>query len=311
VSPLNAPPHASAEPEATPDAASPADGHGLERRAERARARRGFLVGLPSLAYLVVLFALPLGIVLVYSFATRSRTGRTILGDWNLDAYGRLVDPLVLEIFLRSLWLAVIATVICLVVAYPFAYYLATRPPKLRGYLMVLVMIPFWSNLLVRTYAWRVLLGSDGPFSQAMQASGLGEVRLLFTPFAIVLGLVYGFLPFMILPLYASIERIDFSLVEAARDLYASGWQAFRRVTWPLSRPGVIAGSILVFIPSFGAYVTPEILGGSKTTMLGSYVVRQFLSSRDWPFGAAISFAILGVMLLAAMQYFRSGGRNL
>ncbi len=312
MSPLNASPDTtSAEPEATLDAARPADRHGLERRAERARARRGFLIGLPSLAYLIVLFAMPLGIVLVYSFATRSRTGRTILGEWNLAAYGRLADSLVLEIFLRSLWLAVVATVICLVVAYPFAYYLATRPPKVRGYLLVLVMIPFWSNLLVRTYAWRVLLGSDGPFLQALQASGLGEVRLLFTPFAIVLGLVYGFLPFMILPLYASIERIDFSLVEAARDLYASGWQAFRRVTWPLSRPGVIAGSILVFIPSFGAYVTPEVLGGSKTTMLGSYVVRQFLSSRDWPFGAAISFAILGVMLLAAMLYFRSGGRNL
>ena len=288
----------------------PAD-EGLERRAERARARRGFLIGLPSLGYLVVLFAIPLAIVLVYSFATRSRTGRTILGDWNLDAYQRLADPLVVEIFLRSLWLALLATVICLVVAYPFAYYLATRPARFRGVLLVLVMIPFWSNFLVRTYAWRVLLGSDGPFVQAMGAFGLGDLRLLFTPFAVLLGLVYGFLPFMILPLYASIERIDFSLVEAARDLYASGWQAFRRVTWPLSRPGVIAGSILVFIPSFGAYVTPEILGGSKTTMLGSYVVRQFLTSRDWPYGAAISFAILAVMLVAAMGYFRSGGRTL
>lgn len=298
-----------AEPEAP--AARRADGPGLERRHERARARRGFLIGLPSLAYLVLLFALPLGIVLVYSFATRSRTGRTILGEWSLDAYRRLADTLVVEIFFRSLWLAVLATVICLVVAYPFAYYLATRSPKVRGALLVLVMIPFWSNFLVRTYAWRVLLGSDGPFVQLLAGFGIDDLRLLFTPFAIVLGLVYGFLPFMILPLYASIERIDFALVEAARDLYASGWQAFRKVTWPLSRPGVIAGSILVFIPSFGAYVTPEILGGSKTTMIGSYVVRQFLSARDWPFGSAISFAILAVMLVAAMAYFRSGGRNL
>jgi spermidine/putrescine transport system permease protein len=172
-------------------------------------------------------------------------------------------------------------------------------------------MIPFWSNFLVRTYAWRVLLGSDGPFVALLAAIGLPEPRLLFTPFAIVLGLVYGFLPFMILPLYASIERLDFSLVEAARDLYANGWEAFRRVTWPLSRPGVIAGSILVFIPSFGAYVTPEILGGSRTTMLGSYVVRQFLSARDWPFGSALSVAILAVMLLATLVYFRSGGKNL
>jgi spermidine/putrescine transport system permease protein len=284
---------------------------GLETEAVRADARRGLLVGLPSLVYLVLLFAVPLVIVVVYSFGTRSRTGRTVLGDWNADSYVRLFDPLVLQITARSLGLAAIATLICLVVGYPFAYYLATRAPRFRAALLVLVMIPFWSNFLVRTYAWRVLLGSDGPFVQVLGALGLPEVRLLFTPFAIVLGLVYGFLPFMILPLYASIERLDFALVEAARDLYASGWQAFRRVTWPLSRPGVVAGSILVFIPSFGAYVTPEILGGSRTTMLGSYVVRQFLAARDWPFGSALSVAILVVMLVAAMTYFRAGGRNL
>jgi spermidine/putrescine transport system permease protein len=259
----------------------------------------------------VLFFAAPLGIVLVYSFGTRSRTGRTILDDWNIASYGRLLDPLVLQIAARSFGLALLTTVICLVVGYPFAYYLATRPLRFRGILLVLVMIPFWSNFLVRTYAWRVLLGSDGPFVALLAAIGLPEPRLLFTPFAIVLGLVYGFLPFMILPLYASIERLDFSLVEAARDLYANGWEAFRRVTWPLSRPGVIAGSILVFIPSFGAYVTPEILGGSRTTMLGSYVVRQFLSARDWPFGSALSVAILAVMLLATLVYFRSGGKNL
>ncbi len=301
------------EPTDEPSEPAPegAGGPGLEHREERARARRGLLIGLPSLVYLVLLFAVPLGIVLVYSFATRSRTGRTILGDWSLDAYGRLIDSLVLEIFLRSVWLAVVSTVICLVLAYPFAYYLATRSARSRAILLVLVMIPFWSNFLVRTYAWRVLLGSDGPLVGLLEGVGVEDLRLLFTPFAIVLGLVYGFLPFMILPLYASIERIDFSLVEAARDLYGTGWQAFRTVTWPLSRPGVIAGSILVFIPSFGAYVTPEILGGSKTTMLGSYVVRQFLSARDWPFGSALSFAILAVMLVAAMVYFRTGGKSL
>lgn len=301
----------SLEPPPVAERRDPSGGPGLERRAERADARRGFLIGLPSLVYLTLLFALPLGIVFVYSFGSRSRTGRTILGDWTVASYLRLSDPLVLQITLRSLWLAIGTTVICLVVGYPFAYYLATRSPRVRGVLLVLVMIPFWSNLLVRTYAWRVLLGSDGPFVQLLGTFGLPELRLLFTPFAIVLGLVYGFLPFMILPLYASIERLDFSLVEAARDLYASGWEAFRRVTWPLSRPGVIAGSILVFIPSFGAYVTPEILGGSRTTMLGSYVVRQFLSARDWPFGAALSMAILSVMLIAAIAYFRSGAKNL
>jgi spermidine/putrescine transport system permease protein len=298
-------------PSIEPDEAAAPHTAGLETDAERAESRRGFLIGLPSLAYLVAFFAIPLVIVVVYSFATRSRTGRTILADWNLGSYERLFDPLVLEITLRSLGFAAITTVISLAIGYPFAYYIATRSPRVRALLLVLVMIPFWSNFLIRTYAWRVILGSDGPFVRLLEGIGLPEPRLLFTPFAVVLGLVYGYLPFMILPLYAAIERLDFSLVEAARDLYASGWEAFRRVTWPLSRPGVIAGSILVFIPSFGAYVTPEILGGGRTTMLGSYVVRQFLSARDWPFGSALSVAILAVMLVAALLYFRSGGKNL
>jgi spermidine/putrescine transport system permease protein len=156
-----------------------------------------------------------------------------------------------------------------------------------------------------------VLLGSGGPVSQVTELLGLGQTRLLFTSTAVMIGLVYGYLPFMILPLYASIERVDTSLVEAARDLYASGWAAFRKVTWPLSRPGVVAGSILVFIPSFGAYVTPEILGGSRTTMLGSFIVRQFLSARDWPFGSALSFVVMFAMLIAAVVYFRVGGKTL
>jgi spermidine/putrescine transport system permease protein len=283
----------------------------LERAAERAERRRGFRLGLPGFAYLVIFFAIPLVMVFVYSFATRSSTGKTLLQDWNLESYQRLANPLVREIAWRSLWLAVVTTVICLVLAYPFAYFISTRRPAIRNILLVLVMIPFWSNFLVRTYAWRVLLGSDGPVSQLTQALGLGDTRILFTPLAILIGLVYGFLPFMVLPLYAAIERIDWSLVEAARDLYASGWQAFRRVTLPLSRPGVIAGSILVFIPSLGAYVTPEILGGAKTTLLGSYIVQQFLAARNWPFGSALSFAVMAVMLAATLIYFREGGQTL
>jgi spermidine/putrescine transport system permease protein len=283
----------------------------LEQDAVRAASRRGFLIGLPALASLIVLFAIPLIVVVVYSFGTRTRTGRTDLSQLDLDAYRRLTDPLVLEIVSRSLGYALLTTIICLVVGYPFAYYLATRAQRVRGVLLVLVMLPFWSNFLVRTYAWRVLLGSDGPLVGVLGFLGFDDVRLLFTPFAIILGLVYGFLPFMVLPLYAAIERIDHTLIEAARDLHASGWKAFRNVTLPLSRSGVIAGSVLVFIPSFGAYVTPELLGGSRSTMIGSYVVRQFLSARDWPFGSALSVAILAVMLVATTLYFRTGGRSL
>jgi spermidine/putrescine transport system permease protein len=282
----------------------------LEKAARRAESRRGVLIALPAWAYLVVFFAMPLGIVFVYSFATRSSTGRTRLADWNLDAYRRLFDPLVFEIFRRSLLLALATTVICLLVSYPFAYYIATRGPRLRNVLLVMVMLPFWSNFLVRTYAWKVLLGSEGPISQLSQALGGEPIRLLFTNTAVLIGLVYGFLPFMVLPLYAALERMDWSLVEAARDLYATGWTAFRKVTWPLSRPGVIAGSILVFIPALGAYVTPAILGGARTTLMGDYIVSQFLAARNQPFGSALSFGIMVVMLAGTIVYFRTGARN-
>jgi spermidine/putrescine transport system permease protein len=290
-----------------PEEASPA----LEAGDRRAAARRGFLLGLPALLYLTVFFLAPLCIVVAYSFATRSRTGRTELRDWNVDAYARLGDDIVRTIAFRSFWMAAASTVICLLLAYPLAYYISTRSPVVRTILLVGVMLPFWSNFLVRTYAWRVLLDSNGLVSQFTQAIGLGETRVLFTPTAVLLGLVYGYLPFMVLPLYAAIERIDWSLVEAARDLHASAWTAFRRVVWPLSLPGVIAGSILVFVPSFGAYVTPAILGGNKEGLLGSYIVSQFLSARNGPVGASLSVVVLGVMLSATLVYFRSGGRNL
>ena len=283
----------------------------LEKAAEKAESRRGFFISLPAYVYLVLFFAIPLVLVLVYSFASRSSTGRTLLEDWNLDSYGRLFSDLVLEISARSLLLALVTTLLCLLVSYPFAYYIATRSPRVRNVLLVLVMIPFWSNFLVRTYAWRVILGSDGLASQISQAFGGDEIRVLFTIWAVLIGLVYGYLPFMVLPLYAAIERLDWSLVEAARDLYANGFTAFRKVTLPLSMPGVVAGSILVFIPSLGAYVTPAILGGARETLLGDYIVSQFLTARNWPFGSALSFAVMFVMLLATIFYFRAGAKTL
>lgn len=283
----------------------------LERAAERAASRRGFLISLPAFAYLVVFFAAPLLLVFVYSFATRSSTGLTVLADWNLESYKRLFTPIVAQIFLRSMVMAVSTTVICLLVSYPFAYFIATRSPRLRNVLLIFVMIPFWSNFLVRTYAWRVLLGSEGPVSQVSQALGGEPIRFLFTNTAVLIGLVYGYMPFMVLPLYAALERMDWRLVEAARDLYADTWSAFRKVTLPLSMPGVVAGSILVFIPSLGAYVTPAILGGARTTLLGDYIVSQFLAARNWPFGSALSFAVMFVMLLATIYYFRAGAKTL
>lgn len=283
----------------------------LEHKAEREKARRGLFAALPSYVYLIFFFAIPLVVVFIFSFASRSRTGRPVLEDWNLDSWIGLIDPLFASIAWRSLWLAVVNTLLCLVIGYPFAYWIATRRrPTVRNILLILVLIPFWSNFLVRTYAWRTLLDVDGLVTRFGEATGLWG-QLLFTAPAVFIGLLYGYLPFMVLPLYAAIERIDWSLIEAARDLYASGSDAFRKVTLPLSQPGIVAGSILVFIPSLGAYVTPDILGGARTTLLGNYIVGQFGAARNWPFGAAMSSAILIVMLVATIYYFRSGAKTL
>lgn len=282
----------------------------VRREATDPDRRRGLLLALPAWTYLTVFFVVPFAAVVVYSFASRGPTGRTVLGEWSLDSYRRLAEPDVLAVAGRSVGLALATTVICLLVSYPLAYFMVTRGPRARAALLVLVVIPFWSNFLVRTYAWKVLLGSSGPLSLLAGALGLGEVRLLYTNAAVLVGLVYGFVPFMILPVYAALERMDWSLVEAARDLYASGWRAFRTVTLPVSRAGVVAGSILVFIPSLGAYVTPTILGGAKTVLLGDYIVSQFQSARNWPFGSALSVAVSLVMLAAAVRFLRSGRRS-
>ncbi len=282
----------------------------FEEAQERQKRRRGFLLASPAYLYLGIFFALPLVIVVVYSFATRTTVG-TDLSGWNLDSYRKLGDDQLPAILWRSFFLAAITTLICLVFAYPFAYYMATRKVSVRNLMLVFVMIPFWTNFLVRNYAWRVILGNNGPLNSAAEGVGLPAPDLLFTQTAVVLGLVYGFLPFMVLPLYASIERIDGRLLEASRDLYANGFESFRHVLLPLSMPGVIAGSILVFVPSLGAYVTPEILGGAKTTLLGSYIVTQFLTARNWPFGAALSFVLMVIMLGSTMLYFRKGAQTL
>ncbi len=279
---------------------------------QRSRLRLAGLVG-PAALYLLIFFLLPLAIVATYSFLKRGVYGQ-IVWEFNLHNYVRVFDPLYLGILWRSVVLAGANTLICLLFSYPFAYSLARMENRrLRNLLLVLVMVPFWTNFLIRTYAWRVILGTDGPINGPLLALGvIGEpVQLLFTDTAVIVGLVYGYLPFMVLPLYAAIDRIDFSLMEAASDLYANGWQAFRRVLFPLSLPGVFAGSILVFIPSLGAFITPDLLGGAKTVMIGNLIQSQFLTARDWPFGSAFSVLLLIVVLAVALVYFRKGGRAL
>ena len=286
---------------------SPGAGASRERAAARARRRQGVLLASPAAVYLLVFFVLPLALISVYSFATRTSTGRTSLSGWNVESYRDLGDDVILGILGRSAWLAILTTAVCLAVGYPFAYYMATRPRHLRAILLVLVMIPFWTNGLVRVFAIRFLLGSNGPASALSESLGFGTFRILFTPAAVTIGMVYSFLTLMVLPLYVALERMDWSLTEAARDLYASGARAFWKVTLPLTKSGIVAGSVLVFVPSFGSYVVPDILGGAKTLLIGSYIARQFRDARNWPLGASLSVLLIVAMLVAVALNQRSG----
>ena len=283
---------------------APASG---EAAAAQARRRQGMFLASPGALYLLIFFVIPLGLISVYSFATRTSTGRTSLSGWNVESYEAIGDEIILGIIGRSAWLATLTTVLCVAVGYPFAYYIATRPRHVRAVLLVLVMIPFWTNALVRVFAIRFLLGSNGPASALSESLGFGTFRILFTPTAVTIGMVYSFLTFMVLPLYVALERMDWSLTEAARDLYASGAKAFWKVTLPLTRSGIVAGCVLVFVPSFGSYVVPDILGGAKTLLIGSYIARQFRDARNWPLGAALSVLLIVAMLVAVALNQRSG----
>ena len=252
----------------------------------------------PPAAALLVFFLMPLLVVLAVSFASRGTYGGI---EWTLTVsnYTSILDPLYLRIFWRSLWIAVASSAICLVIGFPLAYAIAGAPKRWQGALLLLVIIPFWTNFLVRTYAWMFILRTEGLLNTALISAGLIDqpLNLLYTDGAVLLGLVYGYLPFMVLPLYAALERLDPALIEAAWDLYASPVRIFTRIILPLSKPGIIAGCLLVFIPSLGAYVTPDLLGGARTLMIGNLIQHQYLVVRDWPF-----------VLLAVMSYLRAGG---
>jgi spermidine/putrescine transport system permease protein len=197
---------------------------------------------------------------------------------------------------LRSFRLAAENTLLCLLLGYPLAYFIASQRPGVRHVLLVLVIIPFWTDFLIRTYAWMFILRAEGALNALLTGLGITDhpPELLFTEGAVTIGLAYGYLPYMVLPLYASIEKLDRSLVEAAQDLGANAFRTFREVILPVTWPGVVAGCVLVFIPSLGAFITPDLLGGARTPMIGNLIKTQFLTARDWPFGAAMSLAVMG-----------------
>jgi spermidine/putrescine transport system permease protein len=275
-------------------------------RTRRERLSLGVLLS-PTLFWLIIFFMVPLLVILIYGFLDRGTYGG-IVWNFQLDNYIRFADPLYLRIFWRSFVIALITTLICLVMGYPMAYWMASRSPKTRNTLLLLMMLPFWTNFVIRTYAWRFIIAREGILNRALLSIGLlnEPLTLLFTDRAVILGLVYGWVVGMVLPCYASLVGLDRSLLEAARDLYANPIKSFLRVTLPLTIPGIVSGSILVFVPSFGAFVTPDLLGGGKADMIGNLIQQQFGSAADWPFGSAISTVLMVVMLLGTFLYFRS-----
>ncbi len=263
----------------------------------------------PPLVWTGLFCALPLLIVFLISFASRGTYGGV---EWTftLANYRDLADPLYLWIYLRSVALALATTGLCLILGFPLACYIARAPARWQGVWLMLVLIPFWTNFLVRTYAWMNVLRADGLLNRLLIATGLVSepVEILYTDLAVLIGLVYGYLPFMVLPLYAAIERIDRSFIEAARDLYASRWAVFRRVIVPLAKPGIVAGCLLVFIPSLGAYLTPDLLGGARSMMVGNFIQHEYLVVRDWPLGSAASFVLMAMVLAGWWRYQRADG---
>src|SRR6202000_891623 len=292
--------------------ASYARGSGVSAGAERAhllgrcgrdgvamKLRTWFL--LPTWLWMIALFIAPFAIVVAYSFLTRGVYGG-VEQPWTLESYQRLVDPLYLVILLRSFLMALAATFLCLVFAFPAALFIS-RATKYKNLYLQLVMLPFWTSFLVRTYAWLFLLRDTGLINTALQKIGIihAPLPLLYNDGAVLLGLVYGYLPFMVLPIYATLERLDPPLAEAAADLGARPFRALIRITLPLAKAGIVAGALLVFIPCLGAYLTPDLLGGGRTVLVGNLVQNQFTTSRDWPFGSAVS--ILLMMLVTALVW--------
>jgi len=289
----------------------------------RQTARNGWLLSLPALVLLTIGAAGPLLIVLVYSFMEKGQyTGVT--GNFSLQAWFEVLfrrdifDGTVsladahLTILWRSVRLSFLTTLITFGLGLPTAWFIATRPAQSRAFWLFLITIPFWTNLLIRTFAIMEVIRNEGLLNTALLAMGVIEqpIQILYTDTAVLIGMAYVYLPLMVLPLFAAIDRFDFKLLEAGYDLYASRWALLRRVVMPIIRPGIIAGSILVFVPSLGAYVTPRVLGGGTNMMIGNFIELQFGQGRNWPLGSALSMVLLTVVMAALLVYVRVSSRN-
>ena len=277
----------------------------------------------PGMLTIFCIGIMPLSIVLVYSFLKPGDFGGV---TWTIsfDAYVQLLfeedifDETLsfttdyLQIFMRSIGFGLFTTLACLLVGFPTAYFIATQPPARRNLWLFLITIPFWTNLLIRTYAMLLILRDQGVVNMSLMEMGLidSPIPILYTDFAVCLGLVYAYLPFMVLPIYASLEKLDFRLVEASYDLYATRFKVLKRIIIPLAKPGIAAGCILVLIPSLGAYITPTLLGGGKSLMIGNLIELQFGQARNWPFGSAIALVLMALVMLSLLAYLNSGTKK-
>jgi len=278
---------------------------------------------IPAGLWYLVFFLLPMLFPLVFSFAESDPTGGVFLQNFSINnylrfaqcnplAYGDLGECIYIKVFVQTILFAVLGTVGCVLIAYPLAYFLATRGGKWRTTLLVLIIIPFWTSFLIRTYAWQVVLADQGIVNGFLLSLGLitdnTRIRMLDTSFAVYLGIIYNYLPLMVFPLYVSLERLDKALLEASKDLGANRIATFVQVTLPLTAPGLFTGILLTFIPLTGEYIIPSLLGGSKTLFMGNLVANQFLQARDWSFGSASAIVLMATLVLFVLLWFRVSG---
>jgi spermidine/putrescine transport system permease protein len=294
-----------------------------EARQTAALARNGWLLATPALVLLFLAASGPLLVMFVYAFLTPGEYGN-VVWEFSLDGWTEILftrdifDGTLgladahMTIFWRSVWLSLTTTALTFLVGFPTAWFIATRPATSRALWLFLITIPFWTNLLIRTFAINEVIRNDGVLNTAL--IGLGVIseplRIIYTDTAVLIGMAYVYLPLMVLPLFAAIDRFDMRLLEAGYDLYASRWQVLRRIILPITKPGIVAGSILVFVPSLGAYVTPRILGGGKNMMIGNFIELQFTQGRNWPLGAALSVTLLVIVMVALLFYVRAASKG-
>jgi len=272
--------------------------------------RFAHLVLLPPAVWLLLIFAVPLGIMIAVSLGTTDPVYQAVYG-WHPGNYADVFDPLFAPVLLRSVGYALATVVLCVLIGYPIAYYIARFGGRYKTLLIAIVVLPFLVNYLVRTYAWVAILSDEGLVNGILTDIGLSQsgVQFVNTPWAVIGGLVYGYLAFMILPLYAALDRMDPALIEAGKDLYGSRWETFRHVTWPAAFQGLAAGCVLVFLPAVGDFVSAQLLGGADTYMVGNLIQQQFLEAANWPFGAALTIVMMGFLLIWMSVYLRSAAR--